>query len=435
MDSLRRVIMLLVWLGAIAALFDPWPWLRAVAAALLLLFIAMTARRIRRETWLVVGGIALAGAVVLALGGRPALFWQGIERALIFAGLLPTLQLTRALAWRMPPAVRARERLAALPARAADVGLMAGAQAFGYMLSTGAFAMMSSLVAPDAAEARRRAAGAATLRGMSMAILWSPFFVAFAVAATYLPMVPPWQIFALGFVLTVGALGLSILMFARPLSLAVVGQVLICLIPILPYLVVIVGTVMGAAGGFGLSTLGAVMVMMPLLVGLQVILRPSLLTPVVRDTAHGFDRLGDDLLLITASMSLATAAVATGAIADYVALAATTEVPAAVVIAAMLLSQLLPAMVGVHPIISGTVVLAALTSQPLTVAPLLLFQAMVAGWALGTMISMSAISVVTSASMFNIPPHHLAYGRNLPYALAVAGLVVAVLSGLDALLA
>ncbi|MEC7514918.1 MAG: hypothetical protein VX784_07125, partial [Pseudomonadota bacterium] len=27
MDSLRRVIMLLVWLGAIAALFDPWPWL------------------------------------------------------------------------------------------------------------------------------------------------------------------------------------------------------------------------------------------------------------------------------------------------------------------------------------------------------------------------------------------------------------------------
>ena len=105
------------------------------------------------------------------------------------------------------------------------------------------------------------------------------------------------------------------------------------------------------------------------------------------------------------------------------------------VIAAMLLSQLLPAMVGVHPIISGTVVLAALTSQPLTVAPLLLFQAMVAGWALGTMISMSAISVVTSASMFNIPPHHLAYGRNLPYALAVAGLVVAVLSGLDALLA
>ena len=82
-----------------------------------------------------------------------------------------------------------------------------------------------------------------------------------------------------------------------------------------------------------------------------------------------------------------------------------------------------------------TVVLAALTSQPLTVAPLLLFQAMVAGWALGTMISMSAISVVTSASMFNIPPHHLAYGRNLPYALAVAGLVVAVLSGLDALLA
>jgi len=56
---------------------------------------------------------------------------------------------------------------------------------------------------------------------------------------------------------------------------------------------------------------------------------------------------------------------------------------------------------------------------------------MVAGWSLGTMVSMSAISVVTTANMFNLAPLQLAYGRNLGYALVTAAAVVAVLSALN----
>jgi hypothetical protein len=181
----------------------------------------------------------------------------------------------------------------------------------------------------------------------------------------------------------------------------------------------------------GLSTLGSVLVTMPLLVTVQLLFRPVIALDVVRETVRGFDRLGDDLLLITASMGLATAVVATAQIADQLSFLVALEIPATVVIAGMLLIQLLPAMAGVHPIITATVVLAAFTSQPLNVYPLILFQAMVAGWSLGTMVSMSAISVVTTANMFNLAPLQLAYGRNLGYALVTAAAVVAVLSALN----
>jgi hypothetical protein len=155
---------------------------------------------------------------------------------------------------------------------------------------------------------------------------------------------------------------------------------------------------------------------------------------VLRETARGFDRLGDDLLLISTSMGLATAVVATSQIADQLTILVALDIPAVVVIAGMLLVQLLPAMAGVHPIITATVVLAALTSQSLTVHPLILFQAMVAGWSLGTMVSMSAISVVTTANMFRLAPLQLAYGRNLGYSLVTAAVVVTVLSMLNTVL-
>ena len=150
-------------------------------------------------------------------------------------------------------------------------------------------------------------------------------------------------------------------MFARPLSLAVVGQVLICPTPILPYLVLIVGAVMAAAAVRSVD-LGAVMVMM-LLVGLQVIVRPSLLTPVVRDTARGFDRLGDDLLPITASMSPAGGGgdrrhrrlCGFGGGHDGAGGGGDRGHAAQPVVAGD---------GRVHPIITGTVVLAALASQP-----------------------------------------------------------------------
>src|SRR3546814_6648547 len=74
---------------------------------------------------------------------------------------------------------------------------------------------MGAVMPETATPADRRAAAQAALRGMNIVALYSPFIVGFAVAYTYLPAVPVWQIFTLGGGLAVCGLAIALLMFAR----------------------------------------------------------------------------------------------------------------------------------------------------------------------------------------------------------------------------
>ena len=64
--------------------------------------------------------------------------------------------------------------------------------------------------------------------------LWSPFWIAMAVAYQYLPAVPLWHIFAAGIPIAAGGLILSHLMFARGLGLARLWHAVKGLPPIAP---------------------------------------------------------------------------------------------------------------------------------------------------------------------------------------------------------
>ena len=55
-------------------------------------------------------------------------------------------------------------------------------------MNIGAFALVSAALPSDAGEQRRQVAAEAALRGMNAAVLWSPFFISFAVAGIYLPV-------------------------------------------------------------------------------------------------------------------------------------------------------------------------------------------------------------------------------------------------------
>ena len=65
----RRLVLLLVWLGAVSSLFIDFAALKALTTALLIVFLALSGRHIRRESWVVAGGISLAAAGVLLVGG------------------------------------------------------------------------------------------------------------------------------------------------------------------------------------------------------------------------------------------------------------------------------------------------------------------------------------------------------------------------------
>ncbi len=430
----RPMLMCLVWALVLLDIALHAPALSRLAAAGLVLYVALSLRGARRETLVIFSCVTLAVVALVYVGALAESVVAGVERALLFAALLPTLRTTRAAIRRLGAVVRARERLAALPERWGDVGVTLGSHVFGSMLNTGAFAIMSTVVPEQAPPRRRLRAAEASLRGMNTAILWSPFFVGYAVAATYLPSVRPWEIAALGLAMAACVVGIGLSMFTRPMEPRAVGAALGCLAPILPGMAIAGGAVVACGSLTRLSTLEAVLVMMPLLAGLAVAGGGASPREVVHETREGLGRMGDDMLLIVAAMTLGTVAEASEELRAVLDPLLGGAMPPGATLALLTFSILLPAMAGVHPMITGTVVLAALTGVGHGVSDLVLMEAMLVGWGFGSMVSISSLSVVTAGAMYDTAPLRLAYSRNLAYVLVAATVAVAALTAVDALL-
>ena len=158
------------------------------AFVLFVLYLGVACLRLRRQSRIIV--LALFGIGMLVLPEWPD--WAQLKQTgsfvLIFVCLMPTLTLVRATAMTMPSVARTQYRLAALPPEHSASGLQLASQMLGSIMNIGAFALVSAALPSDAGEQRRLVAAEAALRGMNAAVLWSPFFISFAVAGVYLPV-------------------------------------------------------------------------------------------------------------------------------------------------------------------------------------------------------------------------------------------------------
>lgn len=431
----RPPALLAIWAAAFILLWTDLDWLHAGASAALGGLVVVSLLDARRETWLVVVLIATLGGTLILLGADPAEILRGLDRSLVFAALLPTLSLTRAVARGMPSVRAAQHRIAGLPQRWAGIGLLFGAHAFGSVLTTGAFALMSAVVPDDAPEPGRRAAALATLRGMNTVAMFSPFLVGFAVAYTYLPAVPVWQVFALGGALAATGHVIGLAMFARPLSVEGVRAGLGCLAPIALPMGGAAVLVVAASQVLPVSTLGAVLVVMPALAALHFAANPHRAAPVLAETRDAMGRLGDDLAIVSAAMILGTLAETAPPIREVVAPWIAAHLPPWAAFGVTSGSMILFALAGMHPMITGTVMMAAFAGSGLAIADLPLMLAMLFGWGLGSMNSISSLSLITAAQMFRVRPLDLAFGPNLLFTLAFFLLATALLTTLNAWLA
>jgi hypothetical protein len=71
---------------------------------------------------------------------------------------------------------------------------------------------------------------------------------------------------------------------------------------------------------------------------------------------------------------------------------------------------------GLHPMITGTVLLVSLNQLPDQVCDLALMEAVLCGWALASMTSISSLSVVSAGALYQVPPLQLAFSPNLWFA-------------------
>ena len=147
-----------------------------------------------------------------------------------------------------------------------------------------------------------------------MSILWSPFFVATAVATQWVKGVEAWHTLLLGSVMAaIGAL-LAHLMFNRELDLDCWRRAMGRLTPILVPVAALVGTVVAISSLAGIGSLLAVVLVVPLMCfGYLFLYRPNQIGTVIGELVRGAGRMGDEVVIMTVSALFAVAMLGTAA--------------------------------------------------------------------------------------------------------------------------
>lgn len=424
-----RDLLVLLWAGSLVRVFVSAPWITPFLATCLLIYLLGAFVRARR-TSRALAAVLAAVSVVVAWPDLGAL-WRGFESSLVFAGFMPTLWLASALADSAPEVTRSRDRFAAMPPDRLPVGMALGAHALGAILTVGALAVLAAVVPSATDKDARERAVLAALRGMNIAVLWSPFFVGMAFALHYVPSVGLVEIMPLGFVLAMLGVIIGVFGFCGRVGWTAVREGVQGLLPILPMTVVSAVSLVLLAELGGLTTLDAMLILVPLLAVADLARRPGDARMVLTEAYTGLGRLGDELLLVMIAVALGGAMEGAPRLNALFADLLSLNLPPIALIAAVLTLMIGAACMGIHPIVTATIVFVGFAARPDALSDLVLVQTVLYGWALGTMTSITSLSVTTSSVLYGISRRTLAYGPNLRFAILFAAISTVILAGVD----
>ena len=428
-------LVVLLWGLQLPRLAWAVPWLDDVGAAVAALFLLRVSVRLRRPTVILCSALTLLAAVlVLIYGGLPAAL-AGLRTTPLFTAFFGTIVLLRVTADQLQQIVNARELFERLKPDHRLGGFLVGTHVLAAVLGPGAFAITAPIVGDSKVEAEHLAAMRACHRGASLAGLWSPFWIAMALSSQYVPGVPLWQIMALGLSMASLALTGSHLLFSRERSLALLWRALRSLQPIVPPVALCVVVVALLSGATVLSTLEALVVGVPALClatlsakGRRALGRTLVLT------YRGSADIGNEITILTLSLALG------GVVRHVFAETGMTEwiggfdLSAMAVIALVIGGVTASSLVGVHQIVSLTLLLTVLSNLPVGVAGVVLIESALVSWSCASMVGLSAILVATASAMFRVPPERVILGPNLAFVALFATGAILVLTGVNALL-
>jgi hypothetical protein len=423
-----------LWLLGVVRIVADSPAVVAALSAILAGYVLLALPRAGWHTRILCLLLAIATVALAAAYDRWDAIPQGLARAAVFPAFLATIVLLRATADQRPEIAAARRLFAALDRRQQGGGILVGSHLLGVVLQVGVFAILAPVLGREAPEEERRRVFLVTMRGMALVPLWSPFVVGMAVAGQYLPRVPVWQIMALGFSLSVLSILLSIVLIDRT-GPAALWRALKTLAPIVPPVAVAALLVIGTTAITGFTTLQSLVIAMPVPCLLAVALAgPGKLPVALRATARGLGRIGAEASILTFAMTLGivfeACLPATGLLDRLGAL----HLPPAAIILIVVMAMNVFGLMGMHSIVTGTILLVLFTGVPTGVADLVLMQAMLAGWGLCTAISLGSLSIATGAAMFDLAPTSLIRPVNIVYVFLTSAVIVAILAGLNTLL-
>ncbi|MDA1323585.1 MAG: hypothetical protein O3C34_02465 [Proteobacteria bacterium] len=433
--SITRLLIVLgamLWALGMVSIFVPTAGLSAALMWCLGIYVFFALPRTGWHTRILLFVLAVATVALAARYDRWDAIPLGMAKASIFPAFLATIVLLRATADQRPEIGAARRLFAAIDSREQSGGIIVGSHLIGSILQVGVFAILAPILGPDATLEERRRVFLMAMRGMAMVPLWSPFVVGMAVATEYLPNVPLWQIMTLGLSLVVLGMLLSVTVFDRSGGPGAIWRALKTLGPIVPPVAIAALLVIGMTTTTSYSTLQSLVIVMPIPCLLAIAFAPGgKIGVALRGTAQGLSRIGSEISILTFAMTLGitfqTCLPDLGLLAGLQALALS---PTAIIFI-VIMSMNLFGLMGVHSIVTGTILLVLFTGIPTGVADLILLQALLVGWGLCTAISVGSLSIATGAAMFELAPTNAISLSNILYIFVASVIFGAILAALN----
>ena len=393
----------------------------SIALVLFLLFISLICFKLKKQSFIIIVALLVIGWTITEEVPSWGQLKNSSEFVLIFACLIPTLTLVRSTAMTMSSVTETQKRLATLDSASSANGIQLTSHMLGGIINVGTFALVAVALPQDADTRRRYIAGTATLRGMNSAILWSPFFLSFAVASVYLPEGFAAGAITLGVFNAVSFLLITQIIFSPKESNISILQSLLPLKPIALRLVVIIVSVIVTSALIGLTALSAVCVAMPALCIFQFLRRPNKIKDVFKNFNNLQKNSGDEVVIISLSMLIASqlgqADQITAVLASFFGMAP--DVKMILFILPFLVWA--SSVIGIHPVISSAPLLAFIAPSLTVYDAAFVAQAHMIGWSTGTMVSFASLSTIIAAENFKISSAKVSFGVNF---LIAAGLAI-----------
>ena len=427
-------ILFVLWANELIRLVWSPPMLQTAAGWLMIVFVMLSLPRIRRGTVYLCMPLAVLTAGLALNFDQAAGVMRGFQDAAVFMAFFGSIVLLRTLADRRPEISRARDLFTSLRTEQINGAFLVGAHVIGSILVVGVMAILAPILKHDADAVTRRRAAEVSQRGMCLAPLWSPFWIASAFATQQLPGVPAWEIMSLGLAMAAVGMVLAHIMYARDVGLSDLWRALLGFAPIVPTVALCAALITGLSAVAGLSTLKALIATIPFLAVVTLIAASiATLRDVATETWRGSSRVSDEIVVVTAALVLGRVLqVAIGDIGIGDTVAALT-IPTWGVIASVIFIMTLASLVGIHQLVSMIVVLVIVVPLDTGVNDTILMEATLIGWAFASMIGLTAVSTATASAMFGVPRIQLIFGPNLAFAAVFGALSVLLLSLVNSL--
>lgn len=433
-------LLFVLWANELVRLVWSPPELQTASGWLMIVYVAMSLTRLRRGTFILCVPLAILAVVLAVSFDEWAGVMRGFQNGAVFMAFFGTIVLLRALADQRAEISQARSLFTGLRAEQTNGAFLVGAHLIGSVLVVGVLAVLAPILKDDADDTARRRAAEVSQRGMCLAPLWSPFWVAAAFAAQQIPGVPAWEIMLLGLGMAAVGLVLAHVMFARGVGLVDLWGAVRGFAPIVPSVAVCACIIAGLSSVAGLSTLQALIATIPLLALVTLLAtrggqtRGAKSRALAVDTWRGSSRVCDEIVVVTTALILGRvleAAVQEIGVGEMVGALA---LPGWAVIACVIGAITLASLVGIHQVVSIIVVLVVFMPLDTGISDVVMMEAALIGWAFASMVGVTAVSTATASAMFRVPRGQLIFGPNLFFVLAFGALSIALLSLVNGLL-